>query len=180
MGPARPTFEYLSVCSTASLESFELSRLDRASHLRGQLRDLIRQCVEAEVEASLARLVIEARRVDVVRDRQVALPASTCQQVPEQLSLALPSVNAQAIVARADIVDIEASNNPGVAVSESDSRSRIAQRTSAPLQLEAAKKCIARDSLRCQMLSRRAKRPQPPARAFSGAVLPTRQFCAAR
>jgi len=176
MGPVRASFDYLSGCSTSSLESFELSRLDRAAHLRGQLRDLIRQCVEAEVEACMARLVIEARRVDL-REQEVALLETCHEQLPHQLPLALPP--AQGTIARAEIVEVQLGHAPHATVHEPAARSRIAQRTSAPLQLGASGKCSVRDLLRCQPLPHRVTRARSPYREFSGAFSPNRQSRAA-
>jgi hypothetical protein len=177
MGSVRVSFDYLSECSTSSLESFELSRLDRAAHLRGQLRDLIRQCVEAEVQACMARLVIEARRVDV-REQKATLFETSNEQLPAQLPLALPPE--QGTISRADIVEIELGRGPHATVREPAARSRIAQRTSAPLQLGASGKCAVRDLFRCQPLPHRVTRARSPHREFSGAVLANREACASR
>jgi hypothetical protein len=51
--------EYLLRCSKPSLESFELSRLNRVANLRKELRMLVEAWIEAEVEARLAHWVLE-------------------------------------------------------------------------------------------------------------------------
>ena len=54
--------EYLLTSSQAGLEGFELGRLDKISHLRKQLRSLVDQWVQAEIEAELARWLLECQR----------------------------------------------------------------------------------------------------------------------
>jgi hypothetical protein len=51
--------EYLLRCSKPSLESFELSRLNRVANLRKELRMLVEDWIEAEVEARLAHWVLK-------------------------------------------------------------------------------------------------------------------------
>lgn len=58
----RPTVEYLFSCSKESLESFELSRLNRAANLRKELRQVTDEWIQAEAEWRLARWVLEKRR----------------------------------------------------------------------------------------------------------------------
>lgn len=55
-------FQYLLECSPMSLEDFELARLDRAANLRRQLRDIVEEWIDAEVEARLSHWVRENRR----------------------------------------------------------------------------------------------------------------------
>src|ERR1700722_3134293 len=49
-------------CSQSSLEGFELARLDRVAHLRGEIRNLHEQWSECEVAARLARFLLDGRR----------------------------------------------------------------------------------------------------------------------
>ena len=58
----RPTVAYLFSCSKESLESFELSRLNRAANLRKELRQITEEWIQAEVESRLARWILEQRR----------------------------------------------------------------------------------------------------------------------
>ncbi len=51
--------EYLLRCSKPSLESFELSRLNQIANLRKELRSLVEAWIDAEVEARLARWILE-------------------------------------------------------------------------------------------------------------------------
>jgi hypothetical protein len=62
-------FQYLLECSQMSLEDFELARLDRASNLRKQMRDIGEEWVEVAVQAQLARWVRENRHTSDVRGR---------------------------------------------------------------------------------------------------------------
>jgi hypothetical protein len=64
MGDTRPALEYLLACSNASLESFQFSRMSQAANLRRQVRALVDQWIEAEVDAILSRWLLEYRRTD--------------------------------------------------------------------------------------------------------------------
>jgi hypothetical protein len=62
MASAQPPFEYLISSSEESLESFELSRLSHVANLRKELRTVLDEFVEAEIEARIARWILEGRR----------------------------------------------------------------------------------------------------------------------
>ncbi|HKV03488.1 MAG TPA: hypothetical protein VJO53_00115 [Candidatus Acidoferrales bacterium] len=62
MGAARPPLGYLETCSEAALESMELSRLNRAANLRKELREILEDWIESEVDARMARWLLEYRR----------------------------------------------------------------------------------------------------------------------
>jgi len=62
MSHSKLPIEYLLASSQAGLEGFELGRLDKISHLRKQLRSLVDQWVQAEIEAELARWLLECQR----------------------------------------------------------------------------------------------------------------------
>jgi hypothetical protein len=66
MGDGRPALEYLLACSDVSLESFRISRMSRAANLRKQVRALVDEWVEAEVDAGVSRWVLQCRRTDAV------------------------------------------------------------------------------------------------------------------
>lgn len=93
MGPVCPSFEYLEMCSEASLESYELSRLNRAANLRKEMRQLIDEWIDCEVGARIARWMLESRRVDV-REEGAALPQPDAAALPQQLVLSLPPLDA--------------------------------------------------------------------------------------
>lgn len=88
MGSVCPPFDYLATCSEPGLESYELSRLNQASNLRKEVRQLLDRWIECEVEARMARLTLESRRTDI---RAVAspLPESHAGTLPQQLDLPL-------------------------------------------------------------------------------------------
>lgn len=65
MGSARPPLEYLVTSSNTSLESFELSRLNAVANLRKEIRQIVDDWVEAEIEARIARWVLERRRAEL-------------------------------------------------------------------------------------------------------------------
>ncbi|HVB87489.1 MAG TPA: hypothetical protein VNK23_12585 [Candidatus Dormibacteraeota bacterium] len=53
---------YLDVCSIEALESLELARLNKAANLRGEMKEVLSRWMEAEVDAKLARWMLEKRR----------------------------------------------------------------------------------------------------------------------
>ena len=60
----RPPLDYLLACSEAGLESFEMSRLNRIANLRRELRDVLDEWMEAEVNARIARWLLECKRAE--------------------------------------------------------------------------------------------------------------------
>lgn len=66
MGIASP-LEYLVTSSEAALETFELSRLNRSANLRKELRDVVEEWIEAEIQSRLARWILDCRRTQAAR-----------------------------------------------------------------------------------------------------------------
>jgi len=64
MSDSRPALEYLLACSDVSLESFRISRMNQAANLRKQVRALVDEWVEAEIDAGVSRWMLECRRAD--------------------------------------------------------------------------------------------------------------------
>ena len=64
MEHTRPPLDYLLTCSEAGLESFEMSRLNRIANLRRELRDVLEEWMEAEVNARVARWLLECKRAE--------------------------------------------------------------------------------------------------------------------
>jgi hypothetical protein len=62
MSVTRPPLDYLAKCSQMSLESVELSRLNLASNLRKEFQEILDEWIESEVDARLARSILEWRR----------------------------------------------------------------------------------------------------------------------
>jgi len=62
MASAQPPLEYLISSSDTGLQSFELSRLAHVANLRKELRAILDEFVEAEIEARIARWILEGRR----------------------------------------------------------------------------------------------------------------------
>ena len=84
MGVTRPPLEYLATCSKVALESFELSRLNEASNLRKEVQQILQGWIDTEVDARLARWILESKQAQA-RD---GLQAAMAQPVPlEQLDL---------------------------------------------------------------------------------------------
>ncbi len=62
MGATRPPLDYLAHCSQESLESVELSRLNLAANLRKEFQEILNEWIESEVDARLARTILDWRR----------------------------------------------------------------------------------------------------------------------
>lgn len=79
--PSDPASDYLHTASNASLESYELSRLNHAANLRREIAALIDQWIDETVQARLARSILEERAL-----RRSAL---RCEPLPPQRQLPL-------------------------------------------------------------------------------------------
>jgi hypothetical protein len=62
MGATRPSLDYLATCSEMSLESVELSRLNLAANLRKEFQEILEEWIDSEVDARLARSLLEWKR----------------------------------------------------------------------------------------------------------------------
>jgi len=62
MGATRPSLDYLLMSSQMSLESVELARLNRAANLRKEMQQVLEEWIDVEVDARLARSILEWRR----------------------------------------------------------------------------------------------------------------------
>lgn len=62
MGAPRPPMDYLAKCSQMSLESMELARLNQSANLRKEFLQVLHELIESEVDARLARAMLEWRR----------------------------------------------------------------------------------------------------------------------
>jgi hypothetical protein len=89
MGSLSTSFDYLATCSESALESYELARWGRAANLRKQFLELIEEWVQCEVEARLARMTRDFRRVDTHDPAECS--AKAILAAPAQ-QLALPLV----------------------------------------------------------------------------------------
>ena len=78
MGDTRLPLEYMVSSSQSALESMELGRLNQVSNLRKELREVLEEWIDCEVDARLARWILERRRA------QTTGPAARAAE-PEQL-----------------------------------------------------------------------------------------------
>jgi hypothetical protein len=62
MSATRLPLPYLVTCSEMSLESVELSRLNRAANLRKEFHQILEEWIDSEVDARLARSLLEWKR----------------------------------------------------------------------------------------------------------------------
>ena len=87
MGSTGFPSEYLMTCSEPAIESYELSRLNRAALLRKEIWKLIDQWVECEAEARLACWLRQSRSAQA--SVQGASPSDSESPLPQQLALPL-------------------------------------------------------------------------------------------
>jgi len=64
MGQDHPPVDFLVSSSNTSLEEFELARLNKAANLRKELREIVDEWVDAEVDGRVARWILECRRAE--------------------------------------------------------------------------------------------------------------------
>jgi hypothetical protein len=93
-----PPLDYLQAASRASLQSFELTRLNHAANLRNEIAALIDQWIQETSEALLARWMLENRSAtppassqspDVMRTL-LNSTAATLPEIPSSLNEVLP------------------------------------------------------------------------------------------
>lgn len=65
-----PPLEYLVTSSQAGLENFELGKMNKIANLRKELRDLVEEWIEAEIQSRLARWILECRRTQDAAETQ--------------------------------------------------------------------------------------------------------------
>ena len=103
MRATRPPVDYLANCSKSSLESLELSRLNVAANLRKQFHQVLSDLIENEVDARLARAILDWRRGQLSADNNLEVPLVACLEAsaasrlptPEQLSIAFEGPGAE-------------------------------------------------------------------------------------
>jgi hypothetical protein len=66
MSDTQPPLDFFLTSSAIALQSFELSRMNRAANLRKELRQIAEEWIQAEVNARYARLVLESRRLQAL------------------------------------------------------------------------------------------------------------------
>jgi len=81
--------EYLVTSSQSAVESFELSRLNRVSNLRKEIREVVDEWIAAEAEAQIARWILDCRRA------QTDDPPTMRTSATEALSATSPSSPAE-------------------------------------------------------------------------------------
>jgi len=88
MSVTRPPLDYLAKCSQMSLESVELSRLNLASNLRKEFHEILDEWIESEVDARLARSILEWRRGQDTAPVAPAIESAARPPRFEQLAIA--------------------------------------------------------------------------------------------
>jgi hypothetical protein len=73
MRAPQPPLEYLVTASQTSLEAFELAQLNRSANLRKELRDILDEWLQTEVDARVSRWILDCRRAQ--HDDASPLPA---------------------------------------------------------------------------------------------------------
>lgn len=74
MRDSEAPIEYLVTSSQTSLEAFELARLNRCANLRKELREVLEEWLQMEVDARLARWILECRRAQSGGSDSLAAP----------------------------------------------------------------------------------------------------------
>lgn len=91
MSDTCPPLEYLITSSDASLDSFQLSRLNHASNLRKHIRQVIEQVIQAEAEARFAAWLLRCRRDETTLAALASFAApSSCQLTQMEIPFASP------------------------------------------------------------------------------------------
>jgi hypothetical protein len=95
MRATRPSIHYLANCSKSALESLELSRLNLAANLRKQFHQVLSELIDHEVDARLARAIMDWRRAQGLPETGDQIPLTCTHEnarsllpSPEQLSIA--------------------------------------------------------------------------------------------
>jgi hypothetical protein len=104
MSDTRLPLEYLMSCSDAGLESVELSRMNRAANLRKEIRQLVEQCIEFEVDARVARWILERKEAQRRRRNERAASYSEIPHAVEQLAISFQPPRVEASLA--PVVDV--------------------------------------------------------------------------
>jgi len=86
MSDTQPPLEFFLTSSDTGLQSFELSRMNRASNLRKELRQVMEEWIQAEVNARFARWVLESRRPQALACRADLLTAGDAQPARSPVS----------------------------------------------------------------------------------------------
>ena len=86
----QPPLDFFLSCSDVGLESYQLSRLERAACLRKELQQVISEWIDAEVNARFARLLLDERQREVPggRDGSAVLETRTALAFPTVSSFA--------------------------------------------------------------------------------------------
>src|ERR1700679_165974 len=61
MRDTQPPLDFFLTSSATGLQSYELSRMNHAANLRKELRQIMEEWIQAEVNSRFARLVMESR-----------------------------------------------------------------------------------------------------------------------
>jgi len=181
MGAPRPSMEYLASSSPASLESMELAKLSRAANLRKELQQVLEEWVEAEVDARMARSILDWRRARKSLQAETS-PAPKLQQtkrldgasqprclVSDQLAFAF----APAVSPPAGEPSPEGSQAPRTTHADADTRT-------AAVGAPEPKSGAGRTSNAAEPVGSNTRNPScEPRRAFAGLLAPPERFHAA-
>jgi len=184
MGATRPPIDYLATCSQMSLESVELSRLNLAANLRKEFQEILNEWIESEVDARLARSILEWRRAQDICPSTPAIEAAAKPPQFEQLAIAfLPEGRAlpASSASERDRQSVQDGVPPGV-MSSQRLRTRNQEAASAPKHARArserhrlfsggtkalfglpgspARSRRCRQSRRSRLIRRRSRKPQ--------------------
>lgn len=91
MKTTKMMLEYIASCSKASLQSFELARLNDRANLRKQMIEILDQLIEVDVQSRIAEWVLVQRQ----REEQMHDQGGAMRRPPQQAlrGAALPSAS---------------------------------------------------------------------------------------
>ena|ERR1700679_572829 len=81
MRDTQPPLDFFLTSSATGLQSYELSRMNHAANLRKELRQIMEEWIQAEVNARFARLVMESRTVLPCPASAATEPARSFEQL---------------------------------------------------------------------------------------------------
>jgi hypothetical protein len=124
-----PPLEFLVTSSQAGLENFELGKLNKIANLRKELREVVEEWIEADIQSRLARWILECRRAqDAAADPRASEPPALLRHAAASL-LPIPGEAMSSQECQAQPVAVAPLSN----LSRNDRRDSTAARRVLPL-----------------------------------------------
>lgn len=117
MRAPQPPLEYLVNASQSSLEAFELAQLNRSANLRKELRDILDEWLQTEVDVRVSRWILECRRAQNDDAGPLPMPPREPVRIGQLAMSFLPQANA--VGTRSAQIPAQAWNENGKCLPES-------------------------------------------------------------